>query len=75
MGAESDPRRDTVLATGPADVLDHAAPVNGQPGKLGIDATRKLPEETGGQRWPEPIAPDPETSARVTRRWQEYGFE
>jgi 4-hydroxy-3-polyprenylbenzoate decarboxylase len=75
MGAESDPRRDTVLATGPADVLDHAAPVNGPPGKLGIDATPKLPEEVGGRRWPEPIAPDPETFTRVTRRWKEYGFE
>ena len=75
MGAESDPRRDTVLATGPADVLDHAAPVNGPPGKLGIDATPKLPEEVGGRRWPEPIVPDPEVSARVARRWREYGFE
>ena len=75
VGAESDPRRDTVLATGPADVLDHAAPRQGPPGKLGIDATRKLPEETGGRPWPDPIAPDPDTAARVARRWKEYGFE
>jgi len=74
MGAESDPRRDTVLATGPADVLDHAAPPDGPPGKLGIDATRKFPEETAGARWPDPIVPDPEVSARVARRWKEYGF-
>ena len=75
MGAESDPRRDTVLATGPADVLDHAAPLAGPPGKLGIDATRKLPEEVGGRRWPDPIVPDAETQDRVTRRWKEYGFQ
>ena len=74
VGAEADPRRDTVLTTGPADVLDHAAPLDAPPGKLGIDATRKLPEEAGGRPWPEPIVPDPEAAARVARRWKEYGF-
>jgi 4-hydroxy-3-polyprenylbenzoate decarboxylase len=75
VGAEADPRRDTVLASGPADVLDHAAPKNAPPGKMGIDATRKLPEEVGGQPWPDPIVPDPETGARVTERWRQYGLE
>ncbi len=76
VGAEADPKRDTILTTGPADVLDHAAPegTGAAPGKLGIDATRKLPEEAGGRPWPEPLAPDPATAARVTRRWGEYGF-
>ena len=74
VGAEADPRRDTVLADGPADVLDHAAP-GALGGKLGIDATRKLPEETGGKPWPEAIAPDPEVAERVRRRWQEFGFD
>ncbi|MBE3134131.1 MAG: menaquinone biosynthesis decarboxylase, partial [Acidobacteria bacterium] len=64
VGAEADPRRDVVATTGPADVLDHAAPAAAPPGKLGIDATRKLPEETGGQPWPEPIASDPAVSDR-----------
>ena len=75
VGAEADPRRDTVLAEGPADVLDHAAPKTGAAGKLGIDATRKLPEEVGGQAWPDSIVPDPEMTDRVTRRWKDYGFE
>jgi 4-hydroxy-3-polyprenylbenzoate decarboxylase len=89
VGAEADPRRDTCLETGPADVLDHAAPAppghptgtpgrrpaGGEGGKLGIDATRKLPEEVGGRPWPEPLASDPDTAARVTRRWQEYGLD
>ena len=75
VGAEADPRRDTVLTEGPADVLDHAAPKGAAAGKLGIDATRKLPEETGGLAWPDPIVPDPETTERVTRRWKEYGLE
>jgi len=75
VGAEADPRRDLVVTTGPADVLDHAAPALGPPGKLGIDATRKLPEEVGGRPWPDPIEPDPDVTRRVTRRWKEYGFD
>jgi 4-hydroxy-3-polyprenylbenzoate decarboxylase len=76
VGAEADPRRDVLVTTGPADVLDHAAPADGTaPGKLGIDATRKLPEETGGAAWPRPIEPDPAVAERVARRWREYGFE
>jgi len=75
VGAEADPRRDLVVTTGPADVLDHAAPALGPPGKLGIDATRKLPEEAGPRPWPDPITPDPEVTDRVTRRWREYGFD
>jgi 4-hydroxy-3-polyprenylbenzoate decarboxylase len=74
VGAEAAPRRDTVLADGPADVLDHAAP-GALGGKLGIDATRKLPEETGGKPWPDAVAPDPEVAERVRRRWQEFGFD
>ena len=75
VGAEADPRRDVVVTDGPADVLDHSAPRGAPGGKLGIDATRKLPEETGGLPWPAAIVPDPDTSARVTRRWKEYGLE
>jgi len=75
VGAEADPRRDTLLQSGPADVLDHAAPEGGEGGKLGIDATAKLAEETGGRAWPEPLVSDPATADRVTRRWREYGFE
>ncbi len=75
VGAEADPKRDAILTTGPADVLDHAAPKSGAAGKLGIDATRKLPEEVGGQPWPQPLRSDADTAARVTRRWKEYGLE
>ncbi len=75
VGAEADPQRDLVVTTGPADVLDHAAPPDGPPGKLGIDATRKHPEEVGGRPWPDPIVPDPEVADRVARRWKEYGFD
>ncbi len=39
------PLQDTLHLAGPMDVLDHSAPVMAFGGKLGIDATRKLPEE------------------------------
>ena len=76
IGTEVDPKRDTLVTTGPADVLDHAAPQDGRQegGKIGLDATRKLPDEVGGQVWPEPLRPDGETARRVTERWAEYGF-
>ena len=45
-------------------------------GKVGIDATRKLPEEgyTRNGGWPEMIVSDPATAAKVDRRWKEYGL-
>jgi 4-hydroxy-3-polyprenylbenzoate decarboxylase len=41
-------------------------------GFLGIDATRKFPEE-GGEQF-EQLRQDPSVSALVERRWREYGF-
>ncbi|MCU7788796.1 UbiD family decarboxylase [Pyrobaculum sp. 3827-6] len=61
-----DPQRDVVVVPGAhVDVLDTGSPIPGYGSKLGIDATRKLPEEYGGRRWPEEVSPDPETAARV----------
>lgn len=42
-------------------------------GCLGIDATRKFPEE-GGPRELQELRQDPSVSALVERRWREYGF-
>lgn len=39
------PGQDTYFSRGPLDVLDHAAHKMGFGGKLGLDATRKMPEE------------------------------
>ena len=61
-GANVDPARDVVLTEGPADHLDHATARQFVGGKLGIDATAKLPEE-GAREWP----PEIEMSAEVTR--------
>ncbi|HLY94659.1 MAG TPA: menaquinone biosynthesis decarboxylase [Gaiellaceae bacterium] len=72
-GANVDPARDVVLARGPLDHLDHAPEHQFVGGKLGIDATAKLPEE-GARPWPEEIEMTPEVRELVDRRWDEYGI-
>jgi 4-hydroxy-3-polyprenylbenzoate decarboxylase len=58
------------------DHLDHASYEQFFGGKLGIDATRKLPTEgyhrAGG--WPAEAVLPAETVALVERRWREYGI-
>jgi 4-hydroxy-3-polyprenylbenzoate decarboxylase len=75
VGANVDPRRDTVIADGPLDILDHAAPFEGTGSKMGIDATRKIPGEGTIRRWPMRLEMDARTKAHVTRRWAELGLE
>ncbi len=69
-----DPRRDLVIAEGPADDLDHAAIRHRFGGKLGIDATEKTDMDGIGQPWPEEIVMSEEIRALVTKRWHEYGL-
>jgi 4-hydroxy-3-polyprenylbenzoate decarboxylase len=66
--------RDLTVVEGVVDHLDHASYQQFYGGKAGIDATRKLPEEGYRRGWPEMITSDPMTSAKVDRRWKEYGF-
>src|SRR5437660_1985383 len=74
VGANVDPKRDVVLSEGPLDHLDHAPEHQFVGGKLGLDATAKLPEE-GAREWPEEIVMSDEIKALVDRRWEEYGIE
>ena len=73
VGANVDPKRDVVISEGPLDHLDHAPQTQFVGGKLGIDATAKLPEE-GAREWPEEIEMSAEIKAQVDRRWAEYGL-
>jgi 4-hydroxy-3-polyprenylbenzoate decarboxylase len=60
-----DPVRDTVLIDRtPIDYLDFASPVSGLGGKMGLDATGKLPGETT-REWGRPIRHDPAVQARA----------
>ena len=63
VSANVDPQRDVVIIPGAhTDHLDPAAPVPGYGSKLGIDATRKLPEENDWREWPPEVEEPPELS-------------
>jgi 4-hydroxy-3-polyprenylbenzoate decarboxylase len=70
-----DPVRDTMLVENtPIDYLDFASPVSGLGGKMGLDATNKLPGETA-REWGRPIAMDPAVKARVDAIWKDLGLQ
>ncbi len=48
----TDLKRDLLFSHGPLDVLDHSSDAFSFGGKLGIDATIKLPEENAGRKNP-----------------------
>ncbi len=70
-----DAGRDLVLAPGPVDALDHAAPLPALGTKLGIDATRKSAEEGYVREWPGPVVMTDDVRESVRRRWQEFGLD
>jgi 4-hydroxy-3-polyprenylbenzoate decarboxylase len=66
LGANTDPQRDSLFTRGPADVLDHATTDIASGTKLGLDATKKLPGESGFHReWPPLIKMDEAIKKRV----------
>lgn len=67
--------RDVIIQEGPVDALDHASYRFAFGGKIGIDATRKLPEEGYTRGWPTPITMREDIRDRVTRRWSQYGLD
>ena len=70
-----DPKRDIEFARGPVDVLDHASAAFTFGSKMGIDATRKWPEEGFDREWPERIEMDAATKARIDALWGELGID
>jgi 4-hydroxy-3-polyprenylbenzoate decarboxylase len=69
-----DPERDIQFVLGPVDTLDHAARMQDYGSKMGVDATRKWPEEGFARRWPAEIRMDEATRARVERLWPGLGL-
>ena len=66
LGACTDPQRDALFSKGPADVLDHATTDIAIGTKLGLDATHKLPGESGFHReWPPIIEMDEAVKKKV----------
>ena len=69
-----DPQRDTRFSMGPMDVLDHSSRAFTFGSKMGIDATRKWPEEGFTRNWPKLIEMDDATKARVDLMWSRLGL-
>ena len=69
-----DPERDTRFTMGPMDVLDHSSRAFTYGSKMGIDATRKLPEEGFTRDWPPVILMDDATKAAVDAMWPSLGI-
>jgi len=66
--------RDVMINNGPVDHLDHASYHHSFGGKIGIDATAKLPEEGYTRGWPEVACMEPAVKERVDDLWEELGF-
>jgi len=74
ISTRMDPVRDiTTVTETPIDYLDFASPVSGLGGKLGLDATNKLPGETN-REWGEKIYMDDDIIDRVDQKWERYGL-
>ena len=70
-----DPSQDFVFSAGPIDDLDIGPSTRGVGGKVGIDATIKLPLEGGRQGdWPPDIIMDQAVKDLVDGKWSDYGF-
>jgi 4-hydroxy-3-polyprenylbenzoate decarboxylase len=65
---------DVIHTDGPVDHLDHASYHHSYGGKLGIDATAKLPEEGYSRDWPEVVRMDQEVKERIDQIWNDLGL-
>lgn len=74
ISSKVDPSRDVfILPETPFDSLDFASQKIGLGGRMGIDATTKIPPETEHE-WGAPLESDPDVATMVERRWAEYGL-
>jgi len=69
-----DPERDIEFVHGPVDSLDHASRLPDYGSKMGIDATKKWPQEGFTRRWPEVLRMDEDVRRRVDELWKQAGL-
>ena len=69
-----DPQRDSRFSMGPMDVLDHSSRTFTYGSKIGLDGTRKLPEEGFIRDWPKVIEMDPAVKRKVDTLWPRLGL-
>src|SRR5271165_4858245 len=70
-----DPERDIQFVMGPVDSLDHASRLANYGSKMGVDATKKWPEEGFTRPWPDVIRMPKEVSKRVDDLWRRAGLK
>lgn len=66
--------RDVIHIDGPVDHLDHASYRHSFGGKIGVDATAKLPEEGYSREWPKVVQMDPGVKAKIDEIWEDLGI-
>jgi 4-hydroxy-3-polyprenylbenzoate decarboxylase len=69
-----DPERDIQFVMGPVDSLDHSSRLPNYGSKMGIDATKKWPEEGFVRPWPDVIRMSEEVRTRVGELWKKAGI-
>ena len=69
-----DPQRDIEFVLGPIDSLDHSSRMVNWGSKMGIDATRKWPEEGFTRRWPDVLTLPSDVKERVAEMWKKAGL-
>ncbi|MEE2745864.1 MAG: UbiD family decarboxylase [Pseudomonadota bacterium] len=74
LSTRMDPSRDvTILDSTPIDYLDFASPVSGLGGKIGFDATNKIPPETS-REWGQKLLMSDEIIKKVNIMWDDLGL-
>ena len=74
VSTRMDPARDiTVVTNTPIDYLDFASPESGLGGKIGLDATNKMPPETN-RSWGRKIRMADDIIDLVSEKWAGYGL-
>jgi len=74
VGNNVDPRRDITFVDGPMDALEHASDLPKIGSKMGIDATKKWPDEGFAREWPDDIKMSQEIVNLVNKKWNTYGI-
>ena len=74
VSTRMDPVRDvTLIESTPIDYLDFASPTSGLGGKIGFDATNKLPPETN-RAWGLKLDMSPEVVTKISNIWDKLGL-
>lgn len=71
-----DPAKDvTIIDRAPTDTLDHASPLPNFGSKMGIDATRKGPDEGFNREWPDSLKMEESVKKRIDGLWNQLGLQ